>query len=58
MNLERLPSKLEDLYYLAPKVFGDQRGFFMETYHLDKYKDLGIQENFVQDNLSKSKRES
>ena len=39
---------------LEPKVHGDQRGFFMETFRADRYAALGIAGRFVQDNLSRS----
>jgi dTDP-4-dehydrorhamnose 3,5-epimerase len=39
---------------LAPKIHGDQRGFFMETFRADRYAALGIAGRFVQDNLSRS----
>jgi len=39
---------------LEPKVFGDQRGFFTETYHRDRYREAGISDTFVQDNCSLS----
>ena len=39
---------------VEPKVFGDGRGFFMETYQADRYAQSGIAPRFVQDNLSRS----
>src|SRR6202043_2752844 len=39
---------------VEPKVFGDARGFFMETYQADRYAESGIARRFVQDNLSRS----
>jgi len=41
---------------IEPTVHGDDRGFFMETYHLEKFQDAGIVETFVQDNHSRSAR--
>jgi dTDP-4-dehydrorhamnose 3,5-epimerase len=41
---------------LRPKVFRDPRGFFMETYHREKFASLGITDDFVQDNHSRSAR--
>ena len=41
---------------IEPKVFGDHRGFFLETYHRRRYRDAGITADFVQDNHSRSKR--
>lgn len=42
----------DGLYELEPKVFGDERGYFFESYRRKLYQDLGIQEDFVQDNES------
>ena len=40
---------------IEPDVFGDERGFFKETYHQDRYRiEAGIEESFVQDNYSRS----
>jgi dTDP-4-dehydrorhamnose 3,5-epimerase len=41
---------------VEPEVFGDSRGFFMETYRVDRYTAAGISRSFVQDNLSRSSR--
>jgi dTDP-4-dehydrorhamnose 3,5-epimerase len=41
---------------IEPKVFGDARGFFLETYHSARYAEHGIADPFVQDNLSMSRR--
>jgi len=43
-------------WIIKPEAFHDQRGYFMETYHKDKYKQLGLKTHFVQDNLSYSVR--
>ena len=43
---------LPGVLILEPKVFGDDRGFFMETWNGRRYEDLGIPNDFVQDNLS------
>jgi dTDP-4-dehydrorhamnose 3,5-epimerase len=42
------------LRVIAPRIFGDARGFFLETYNATRYAALGIREAFVQDNLSRS----
>ncbi|PIE70587.1 MAG: dTDP-4-dehydrorhamnose 3,5-epimerase [Deltaproteobacteria bacterium] len=47
---------LDGLLHIAPRVFGDQRGFFMETWHSERYRDIGIPRPFVQDNLSFSRK--
>lgn len=50
------PSKLPEVLILEPKVFGDHRGFFLETYRQEAFSDLGINLPFVQDNHSRSSR--
>ena len=50
MNILR--TDLDGVLVLEPKVFSDDRGFFLETYHRIKYRGLGITVEFVQDNLS------
>ena len=47
---------LKDVLVLEPKVFGDARGFFLESYNERVMADVGIQEHFVQDNQSLSAR--
>ena len=47
-------AKLKDVKIIEPDVFEDERGFFMESYSEEKYKELGIDFNFVQDNHSLS----
>jgi dTDP-4-dehydrorhamnose 3,5-epimerase len=49
---------LQGLVLIEPKVFGDARGFFMETWNLQKYQAAGIGAPFVQDNISVSRRGS
>lgn len=50
------PGRLTGLVLIEPKVFGDSRGFFLETWNQKKYEDAGIAESFVQDNVSVSRR--
>lgn len=50
------PTIIPDIIIIEPKVFGDQRGFFMETYQADRYAEAGIHANFVQDNHSGSRQ--
>ncbi|MCK5663241.1 MAG: dTDP-4-dehydrorhamnose 3,5-epimerase [Thiotrichaceae bacterium] len=45
---------LPGVLLISPKVFGDARGFFLETFHAARYAEAGIQETFVQDNHSYS----
>ncbi len=47
---------LEGVILVEPAVYGDDRGFFLETYHEKRYVAGGIAEHFVQDNHSKSRR--
>lgn len=52
--LEVIKEPISGLLIIKPKVFKDYRGFFTETWNLDKYKDIGLVEEFVQDNWSRS----
>lgn len=52
--MKGIPLAIPDVILIEPKVFGDSRGFFMETYHQEKFRELGIDKPFVQDNHSKS----
>ncbi|WP_276503925.1 dTDP-4-dehydrorhamnose 3,5-epimerase [Terrimonas pollutisoli] len=45
---------LRDVFIITPDIFKDERGFFTETYRKDKYKELGLDIEFVQDNHSRS----
>lgn len=47
-------TNLNDALILTPKVFGDERGFFMETWNKNTFRELGLDVEFVQDNHSKS----
>ena len=48
--------ELRGLLIIEPKVFGDARGFFMETWNRNRYREAGLTADFVQDNLSFSHR--
>jgi dTDP-4-dehydrorhamnose 3,5-epimerase len=50
------PTKLPGVVVIEPRVFRDDRGFFVETYHADRYRDAGLKAPFVQDNHSRSRR--
>ena len=54
--LQRIETDLPGVYELRARVFRDPRGFFMETYHREKFKSLGIHDTFVQDNHSSSSK--
>ncbi|HYS53287.1 MAG TPA: dTDP-4-dehydrorhamnose 3,5-epimerase [Thermoanaerobaculia bacterium] len=51
-----IETSLPGVLILEPRVFADDRGFFMETYRSDHFRDLGIAAIFVQDNHSRSAR--
>ena len=55
-NFNFVKTKIRDLYIIEPKVFGDNRGYFMETYSRKDFFDAGLTMEFVQDNESKSKK--
>jgi dTDP-4-dehydrorhamnose 3,5-epimerase len=52
--LEFVGTDLPGVVLVEPQVHGDDRGFFLETYHAEKYREGGIRERFVQDNHSRS----
>lgn len=54
--MQRLETKLDGPILIAPKVFPDDRGFFCETFRANVLAELGIEEEFVQDNHSRSRR--
>jgi dTDP-4-dehydrorhamnose 3,5-epimerase len=54
--MQIVPTHLPGVVILEPRVFGDSRGFFLETWNLARYVEAGISDAFVQDNLSLSAR--
>jgi len=54
--VKRLDTKLEGPVLIEPAVHGDARGFFLETYRSSTYAELGIHDEFIQDNHSRSRR--
>lgn len=50
------PTSIPDVLLIEPQVFGDHRGFFVETWSARRYAEHGLPERFVQDNLSRSGR--
>ena len=50
--MKRIDTKLPGVYIVEPQVFGDHRGYFMETYSTKTFADIGITNEFVQDNQS------
>jgi len=54
--MKKIPTSLPDVFILEPRVFADERGFFLESYSERTFEELGILERFVQDNHSCSLR--
>src|SRR3954470_2384123 len=54
--MELLETRIPDVKLIKPKVIGDERGFFCETYRRSTFMELGIQDEMVQDNHSRSRR--
>lgn len=54
MKFKFTKTSIEGVYIIDPTVFGDERGYFMETYHQKEFKNAGLELNFVQDNQSRS----
>ena len=52
--MEVINTKIPDLYIIKPRVFEDERGYFFESYNKETFLRMGIDQNFVQDNESKS----
>lgn len=55
-NFKFVETKIKDLYIIETKVFGDNRGYFMESYNKKAFEEAGLTMTFVQDNESKSKK--
>ena len=55
-SLKKITTSLSDVFILEPRVFADERGFFLESYNQQLMSELGITETFVQDNHSCSSR--
>jgi dTDP-4-dehydrorhamnose 3,5-epimerase len=53
---QRLDTEIPDLVLIEPDVHGDERGFLVETFRADTWRDLGVDAEFVQDNQSRSGR--
>lgn len=54
--MKRIETNLPGVCVIEPKVFGDERGFFMESYNKQSFEQIGITCRFVQDNMSRSRR--
>ena len=53
-KFERVKTKFKDISIIRPTVFKDERGFFLETYNREEFAEVGITDEFVQDNVSHS----
>lgn len=52
-----IDTNITDVKIIEPKIFGDERGFFLESFHAERYKmELGTNVDFVQDNHSRSQK--
>lgn len=54
--MEKIETAIPGVLLLRPKVFRDDRGFFLESYHRERFAGMGIHDNFGQDNHSSSRR--
>ena len=54
--MQLTPTAIPDVILIEPQVFGDERGFFVETYRDDRFAEVGISNHFVQDNHSGSRK--
>lgn len=50
------PTEIDGVYVIEPKIFGDERGYFMETYNEQEFRKAGLEYTFVQDNQSSSRK--
>ncbi len=55
-NFTFTKTSIKDVYVIEPKIYGDNRGYFMETYKESDFYQVGLHNRFIQDNQSKSKK--
>jgi dTDP-4-dehydrorhamnose 3,5-epimerase len=55
-KFKRIDTSIDGVYVIEPSVFGDDRGYFMESYSEAEFAEIGITNKFVQDNESKSRK--
>jgi len=55
--MKKLPTKIHDAWLLKPKIFGDARGFFLESWNRETFRDIGLDLDFLQDNHSRSSKQ-
>lgn len=53
--LDVIKTALPGVFMVQPRVYADERGFFLETFHATKFRDAGLPDHFVQDNQSRSR---
>ena len=53
-----LETELEGVKIFEPAIFGDSRGYFLETFNVERYREAGLHHDFVQDNLSISRKDT
>lgn len=56
MKFKKIETEIKDLVIIEPTVFEDNRGFFLESYNYKDFKEIGIDNIFIQDNHSKSSK--
>lgn len=56
MKLKKIETGIDGLVIIEPKIFRDDRGYFMETYNSKEFSQIGLNMSFVQDNESKSSK--
>ena len=54
MKFNKIETGIKDLFIIEPQIFEDSRGFFLESYNYNDFKEIGVENIFVQDNHSKS----
>ncbi len=55
-KFKKIETSIDGVYVIEPTVYGDNRGYFMETYSDAEFEEIGLNYNFVQDNQSKSRK--
>ena len=55
-KFKKIETSIKDVYIIEPTVYGDNRGYFMETYSDSEFEEIGLHYKFVQDNQSKSRK--
>lgn len=55
-KLKKTQTSIQGVYIIEPTIFGDERGYFMETYNKADFEELGLNYEFIQDNQSMSKK--